>query len=248
MKRLLVLVVVGLLVVGAGCAMTSPEADQARQTEQQPTPTSTASQENPHGSAPVGDSLPDGYTEDGIQDVSLAYEQHMAILKTDSFHLTYLENSSETEGTLQAVTNGTGPEQRWHTTIGTRNGGITTEIYQDGDTRYVKETASDGLTSVESTSQSYTLTDGVVGNDSLESILSQMSVSSPRAMTQGNATFIFYKVDSLGDTSVTGGHLVVLPNGQIRIIYLKYGNTEIAYTAVNGSTPVQEPSWVDSEA
>ena len=246
MKRLLVLAVVGLLVVGAGCAMTSPEADQARQTDTQTPTTTTESQSNPHGTEPVGDKLPDGFTEDGIQDVSLAYEQHMAILESSSFHLTYLENSSNTDGTLQAITNGSGPDQRWHTMIGTRNGPVTEEIYQDGDTRYVKQTAADGLRSVENTTESYVLTDGVVGNESLEDILSRMEVSSPRAMTQDNTTFIFYKVDKFGDTEISGGHLVILPDGQIRIIYLKFDNTEIAYTAVNKSVTVQEPSWVGS--
>lgn len=248
MKRLLVLAVVGLLVVGAGCAMTSPEADQARQTDTQTPTTTSGSQSNPHGSEPVGDKLPDGYTEDGIQDVSLAYEQHMAVLESSSFHLTYLENSSNTDGTLQAITNGSGPDQRWHATIGTRNGPITEEIYQDGDTRYVRQTAPDGLKSVENTTESYVLTDGVVGNESLENVLSKLEVSSPRAMTQGNSTFVFYKVDAYGDTSVSGGHLVILPNGQIRIIYLKFDNTEIAYTAVNKSVTVQEPGWIDSSA
>lgn len=248
MKRLLVLAVVGLLVVTAGCAMTSPEADQARKTSQTTTTTASGTQGNPHGTAPAGDLLPEGYAEDGIEDPALAYEQHMAILEADSFHLTYLENSSETDGTLQAITNGSGPDQTWLTTIGTRTGPVTKAVYQDGDTRYVKTVAADGLRSVESTDHPYETTDGVVGNGSLEGILAELSVSSPRAMNQGNTTFIFYKVDKLGDQSLSGGHLVILPNGQIRIIYLKYDDTEIAYTAVNSSVAVEQPEWVNATA
>lgn len=249
MKRLLALVVVGLLVVGAGCAMTSPAADEARQTQATTTAQTTTSGSNPHDTVPVGAMLPDGYSQNGITDAALAYQQHLAVLENGSYHITYLQNASSLDdpGVLQVLTNGSGPDQRWHTQIGTKQGPTTEAIYQDGATQYRKSFEDDS--SVIRSETAYQVTDGVPGNQTLSDILSKMEVSSPRSMSRDNNTFIFYSVDSYDGSPVQGGHLVIYPNGQVRIVYLKFDGQELAYTtSVDDSISVQEPDWVGSDS
>ncbi len=249
MKRLLALLVVGLLVVGAGCAMTSPAADEARQSQSTTTAQTTTSGSNPHDTAPVGAMLPDGYAQEGITDASLAYQQHLAVLKNGSYHITYLKNASALDdpGVLQVVTNGSGPDQRWLTQVGTKQGPTTEAVYQDGNTQY--RTTFEDDSGVNQSETAYEIRDGVYGNQTLADILSKMEVSSPRSMNRGNTTFIFYSVDAYDGSPVQGGHLVIYPSGQVRIVYLKYDGQELAYTTtVNDSITVQEPDWVGSDS
>lgn len=251
MKRLLAIALVGVLIVSAGCGMTSPEADQAREGQQTTAMPTTAASDgsNPSETTPIQAILPDGYSESGITNASLAYQQHQAVLSNNSFQLTYLRNASdgETSQTRSAVTNGSGPETRWQTTIGLQSGPVSRVVYQDGDTRYEKDILENGTTLTTSQTQSFEMPDGTLGNETVSDLLEGMEVSSPRAMNRGNTTFIFYQVDGIDSTSVEGGHLVVMPSGQIRIIYLKYHGTEIAYTtSVSEDVDVQEPSWIQN--
>lgn len=252
MKRLLAIALVGLLVVSAGCGMTSPEADQAREGQQTTTttaPTTDSGESNPSETTPIQAVLPDGYSKSGIENPSVAYEQHEAVLANNSFQLTYLHNDSSgaTPQTRMAITNGSGPAEKWHTTIGLRTGPISAEIYQAGDTRYEQRISDNGTVTATSTSEPFAIPDGALDNESVVGLLEKMTVSSPRTMTRGNTTFVFYKVDQLGSTPVEGGHLVVMPSGQIRIIYLKYHSTEIAYTStVGGDVSIEQPAWVQN--
>jgi hypothetical protein len=244
MKRLLVLAVVGLLVVSAGCGMTSQAADEARENQNTPT-TTTQTTSNPHDTAPIGAMLPEGYSMEGIENVSLAYQQHRESLHNGSFHITYLQNTSDADGTLSVITNGSAAEERWHMRIGTRNGPTTKAIYQTGSTQYVN--TFDGSKSVTTSETPFAVPDGTLENQTVREMLTDIEVYSPQAMSQGNETFIFYKVESYDGAAVEGGHFVIFPSGQIRIIYLKYDNSEIAYTTtMNDAVDVTQPSWVDS--
>ena len=251
MKRLLAIALVGVLIVSAGCGMTSPEADQARNGQQTTTMSTTAASDgsNPSETAPIQAILPDGYSESGITNATLAYQQHQAYLSNNSFQLTYLRNDTEdgASQTQMAVTNGSGPEDRWRTTIGLKTGPVSQDIYQDGDTRYEKAVLENGTTVTTSRTEAFEMPEGTLGNETVVDLLEGMEVSSPQAMTRGNTTFIFYQVDGFDSTNVEGGHLVVMPSGQIRIIYIKYHGTEIAYTtSVSEDIDVQEPQWIQN--
>lgn len=247
MKRLLAVALVGLLVVAAGCGMTSPEAQQASQ-KQQPT-TTTASAENPHAQltaqAPSKEDYPPGFSKSGIENATEAYRGHLAALREGTFQVIYLVNESRSKGTRLAITNGSGPDREWLTSMGLQNVGPQRWIYRDGNTRYIRNSTGHGSANVSATQSPYRLTDGTFDGRSLDEILSRMEISKPQLRTTKNSTYILYWVQGYGDHNVSGGHVLVYPDGQIRFIYIRYEGGTLQYrSTVSPRVTVSEPPWV----
>lgn len=248
MKRLLVIAGVALLVAFAGCGMTSPAADEAREGANGTPTTTQASGSNPQDDVPIGSMLPEGYSQQGIQNVSLAYQQHLSTLRNESFQVRYVENSPATNETIEVLTNGSVDQTRYHQWIGPENATPTREVYQNGDTRYVKEIQSNGSETVSTTTRPFTVPEGTTDDTELRQLLEDIEVHSPQAMHQGDTTYISYRVESVGNASVEGGHFMILPSGQLRIVFLQFDDTEMLYTSIlNDSVTVQEPAWVETE-
>ena len=239
MKRLLAVALVGVLLVTAGCSMTSPAADQAREAQQT---TTQSSQSAPEDTAPIQVELPAGYSPTGIDNVSAAYESHRSALQTAGYQAQYEVN--QTGSTTMTVVNGSGPDRIWNMTVIAPDGERTVH-YQDGDRRYSKAVHRNGTTETSVAEPGYTSPDELVGNESVRWLLEHMNVSSQQVMQDGNTTYIFYRVTTLGDRSVSQGHLIVLPSGQIKFLVIQLSDGNVIYSSTTGEgNPVTEPDFV----
>ncbi|MFB6152891.1 MAG: hypothetical protein ABEJ27_01425 [Halodesulfurarchaeum sp.] len=246
MKRLLAVALVGLLVVTAGCGMTSQKAEQARQ-NQQPT-TTTASEGNPHqqlsGKTPSSEDYPAGFSKSGVEKASRAFKGHLSVLRQNSFQIIYRLNKSGGGGTRLAITNGSGPDQQWLTVMGPLTG-PQRWIYRDGDQRFVRNKTGNATANISITESQFRLTDGTFDGRSLRDILSKIELSNPKLMTSKNSTYIFYAVEGYGEYNVSGGHALIYPNGRISFIYIRYDGGRIRYESfISPKITVSEPPWV----
>lgn len=235
MKRQLAIAFVVLLVVFAGCSMTSPSADEARQSEQ------TTTQESSSGDTlPIQSKLPDGYDQQGIVNATEAYRQHVSALEEDGYVVEYQRNESDDQ--ITKVVNGSGPERTWKmTTVGEADRERTV-VYQDGDVRATRVVYTNGTTDTTATETPYEHPDTVAGNESLRALLDEITLAPAQAMS--NSSFVFFPIESVGDSDVTEGHFMVMPSGQIRVIFFETETQRIVYSSSNTTeNPVQVPSW-----
>lgn len=260
MKRLLVIAAVALLVLGAGCGMTSPSGTQAQQ-EETTTATTTTQGSNPHDTAPVNANLPEGFSGEGIDNVSLVVENHLESLEQDGFQITYTVKDTETNTTTTVVTNGSVSAEAWLLNVTSAAGPETQSIYQTGDTRYVKQVGEDGSETVQTESEAFAVPDGTVGEETLEDVLTGVEPGTPRALSpeqmplpvnwpdslpEEERAVFFYQVR--GDTGETGQtvHLMVLPTGRIRLMVVAEEGSQISYgTGLSDNMTVTQPDWID---
>lgn len=260
MKRLLVLAVVGLLIVTAGCGMTSQSADQARDEENTVTTTTTTQESNPHDTSPVNAKLPEGFSSEGIEDASLVVENHLESLEKDGFQITYSVKNTETNTTTAVVTNGSATAEVWHLNVTSEAGPSTDAIYQTGDTRYVKDVSADGSVTVETAETAFAVPDGTVGEEELVEILSRVEAGSPQALSpqqmpipvnwpeelpeEERAVFFYQMRPDMGETNQTV-HLMVLPTGRLRLMVVAEPGSQISYrTGVGDAINASQPQWV----
>lgn len=258
MKRLLVFAAVVLLVLSAGCGMTSPSAQQAQQ-EEKTTATTTTQGGSPHDTAPVNAKLPEGFSSEGIDNVSLVVENHLKSLEKDGFQIRYTLKDTETNTTTTVVTNGSAPDEEWLLQVTSEAGPSTDAIYQTGDTQYVKQITEDGSTTVETVEEPFAVPDGTVGNQTLADVLTGVEPGSPRALSPEQMPLPVNWPDSLpeeeravffyqlrGDAGVPGQtvHLMVLPTGRIRLLVVAEEGSQISYgTGVSDDLNVTQPEW-----
>lgn len=238
MKRALAIGLVALLVAFAGCGMTSPAADRARDAQQT---TTQQTESSPADTTPIQALLPDGYDRQGIVNATAATEAHVSALEASGYAVSYRYKTSH--GNRTRVVNGSGPNRTWDMTTVGLGDRERTVVYQANDTQYTHVVYANGTARTESTANAYTHPDAVVGEGDLRSILRGLSLGTAQKMP--NSSFVFYPIESYGNASVSRGHFMVMPTGQIRVIYLETADEKLVYTTLTGDVnPVHVPDWV----
>lgn len=235
MKRPLAIAIVALLVIFAGCSMTSPAADEARNPQQ-----TTTQESSPNDTVPIQSMLPNGYDQQGDVNATVAYEAHVSAMEEDGYVSKYQLNRSD--GDLTRVVNGSGPERTWEmTTVGEADRERTV-VYQDGDTRLTHVVYENGTAETTRTETPYAAPEAVIGDDSLRTLLDDLTLAPARSMP--NSSFVFFPIESFDNSSVSQGHFMVMPSGQIRVVFLETETQKIVYTsATTTENPVQVPAW-----
>ncbi|MFB6113437.1 MAG: hypothetical protein ABEJ58_04955 [Halodesulfurarchaeum sp.] len=242
MKRRFAIALVLVLVLAAGCSMTSPAADKARQSQQ----TTTAQQgSGPQQTAPVQVMLPDGYDTQGIVNVSTAYRGHVSTLEKQGYVVQYRMNTSD--GVVIRTLEGSGPNRTWIMTTNGVGDVNRTVVFQRENTRYTHVVYENGTNTTTSTRTPYAHPDVPVGNESLRSILAGLNINTPQTMP--NSSYVYYQIDSFRNESISGGHFMVKPSGQIRVAYFTTGSKKVVYTSIAGAgNPVAVPDWVPTNS
>lgn len=251
MKRLVVLSVVALLVVTAGCGMTSPAADEAREGGDMNTTTTTESGSDHSETVPVGAMLPDGYSQSGIDDTETAIAEHKAALSNGSYQIIYEEASFEndSETVESTTTNVSVADSEWLQTQTVTERGIKKQVYQAPDTRTIRTIGADGAaeTTVEATE--FQVSTGTPENVSLGEILEKIEVSGAEASSMGSVDFIEFHVTEYDGHPVQASHFYVYPSGQIRVLMVKYDDKQISYISVmNDDVSVEQPEWAGNSS
>lgn len=241
MKRLVVLAFVALLVVTAGCGMTSQAARDAQASA------TTTESSNAADTAPVGAMLPDGYTQNSLEDPELAYQQHMDALQNDSYQVRYSVRGAQDDSLhFYALTNVSVSEKRlraWTFKTGA-TGNVTEQVYQDETTRYRQIQPEDGPTTVESENRTFEPVEGTYDERSLRTLLQNIEISGAQP-SQSDASYIVFSVDSYNGKSVERAHLFVYPSGRIWGLMLTLEDEQILYiTRQHDSITVAEPTWI----
>lgn len=241
MKRLVVLAVVALLVVTAGCGMTSQAARDAQASA------TTTTSNNPADTAPVGAMLPDGYTQNSLEDPELAYQQHMDALENDSYQVRYSVRGAQDDSLhFYALTNVSVSEERfraWTFKTGAE-GNVTEQIYQDETTRYRQIQPENGPTTIESANRTFEPVEGTYEDRSLRTLLENIEISGAQP-SQSGESYIVFSVDSYNGESVERAHLFVYPSGRIWGLMLTLEDEQILYiTRQHESITVAEPTWI----
>ena len=251
MKRLVVLSVVALLVVTAGCGMTSPAADEAREGSGMTTATTTESGSDHSETVPVGAMLPDGYSQTGISDTDAAVAAHRAALSNGSYQIIYEETTfgNDSETVESSTTNVSVADSEWLQTQRVTEQGVIKQVYQAPDARMIRTVGADGsdVTSVEGTE--FQVTTGTPENVSLAEILEKIEVSGAEASSMGSVDFIEFRVTEYDGHPVQASHFYVYPSGQIRVLMVKYDDKQVSYISVmNDDVSVEQPDWADNSS
>lgn len=251
MKRLVVLSVVALLVMTAGCGMTSPAADEARDGGDMATVTTTESGSDHSETVPVGAMLPDGYSQDGITDAETAIAEHQAALSNGSYQIIYEETTfgNESETVESSTTNVSIADSEWLQTQKVTEQGVVKQVYQASDARTVRTVGADGSAAVSVEEAEFQVTTGTPENVSLAEMLQKIEISSAEASSMGSVDFIEFHVTAYDGHPVQASHFYVYPSGQIRVLMVKYDDKQVSYISVmNEDVDVEQPEWAGNSS
>jgi hypothetical protein len=250
MKRLVVLSVVALLVVSAGCGMTSQAANDARNEETTTLTTTTGSGSNPSDTAPVGAMLPEGYSQQGIDDPATAVEQHKAALNNASYRTQY--QAKEQEGNASklvraVLTNVSVESDQYYQTVYGPGGEVTREVFQASNSRTTRTVGADGDAEISTEESPFAVTTGMPENRSLEDVLSKLEISGVEPRTMGGVTFIEFTVSGYEGKTVETSHFFIYPSGRIRVLMVQFEDGQFTYMSLQqGQVTVQQPEWAGS--